>query len=154
MAQGESLRQICRDEHMPPNPTVMEWVRDNRGADEENGRSGFAEQYTRAREFGCDSIAEEILEFGLGDLRGTDGYIDNGEVQRLRLLSENRKWFLSKLMPKRYGDKVTQEITGSDGSQLVTRIELIPVEPRRNGPEIEHDEGAEVGMGKGGKAKP
>ena len=27
-------------------------------------------------------------------------------------VSDNRRWLLSKLWPKQYGDKVTQEITG------------------------------------------
>lgn len=143
LSEGESLRRICSDPHIPPNPTVIEWVRDNRGADEENGRLGFAEQYARARELGVDCIAEEVLELGLDGYLGPDGYVDNGEIQRLRLLSDNRKWFLSKTAPKKYGDKVTTEVTGADGAQLVTRIELIPVEPRRT---IEHDPDADTQM--------
>ena len=130
LSEGESLRRICRDPRMPPNPTVIEWVRDNRGADEVNGRLGFAEQYARARELGTDSIADEVLELGLDGYLGPDGYVDNGEIQRLRLLSDNRKWYLSKTAPKKYGDKVTTEVTGADGGQLITRIELIPVDPR------------------------
>ena len=33
------------------------------------------------------------------------------------------------MMPRQFGDKVTQEITGEDGSALITRIELVPVAP-------------------------
>ena len=40
------------------------------------------------------------------------------------------KWLLSKLLPRQFGDKVTQEIVGDGGSALITRIELVPVAPR------------------------
>jgi hypothetical protein len=72
------------------------------------------------------------------DFVGPDGFVDNGKVQAARLQTDSRRWFLSKLMPKRYGDKVTQEITGEDGGALISRIELIPVPPRPR-PEIEHE---------------
>ena len=99
----------------------------------------FGPMYTRARDIGYDSIAERILELGEAKSQciGPDGYIDNGEIQRLRMLSENRKWLLAKLRPKQYGDKVTQEITGEDGGALITRIELVPVAARPR-PVIEH----------------
>lgn len=119
LAAGESLRAICRDPHMPSDVAVKKWVTTRAVT--------FGLRYARARDIGFDSIAEEILEFGLGELRGPDGFIDNGEVQRLRLLSDNRKWLLAKLAPKRYGEKVTQEITGDPDAPLVTRIELVPI---------------------------
>lgn len=122
LAGGESLDVICRDEHLPGAPTVRRWVQE--------GREPFAADYARARELGYLAIAEEILEFGSKDCTGPDGYVDNGEIQRLRLLSENRKWFLSKLMPRQFGDKVTQEIVGDADQPLITRIELVPVDPR------------------------
>jgi hypothetical protein len=124
LATGESLYAICQDAHMPTEKAVRLWV--------ETRPDSFAPMYTRAREFGYDSIAEAILSLGTDKAAcsGPDGYIDNGEVQRLRMLSENRKWLLSKMQPKRYGDKVTQEITGEDGGALITRIELVPVPPK------------------------
>ena len=137
LATGEPLNVICRDAHMPSEAGVRKWV---------ETRPAFGMAYARARDFGYDSIAEGILE--LGALReavsGPDGYVDNGEVQRLRLLSENRKWLLAKMRPKQYGDKVTQEITGEDGGALITRIELVPVDPRPK-PMIEHDDGSADG---------
>jgi len=139
LASGEPLNVICRDEHMPRESAVRRWV---------ETRPAFAARYTRARDFGYDSIAEGILELGKlrEEVSGPDGYVDNGEIQRLRLLSENRKWLLAKLRPKQYGDKVTQEITGEDGGALITRIELVPVDvkPKAIGTTIEHDIGSPV----------
>jgi hypothetical protein len=123
LATGEPLNVICRDAHMPSEKAVRKWA---------DSRPEFGPAYARARDFGYDSIAEGILELGAirEAVSGPDGYVDNGEVQRLRLLSENRKWLLGKMRPKQYGDKVTQEITGEDGGALITRIELVPVDVR------------------------
>jgi Bacteriophage Sf6, terminase small subunit-like len=122
LASGESLRSICRDAHMPSEKAVKNWTVERADT--------FGREYMRARELGYDSIAEGLLEFGQGEVTGPDGYVDNGEIQRLRLLSENRKWLLSKMMPRQYGDKVTQEIVGDADQPLITRIELVPVDPR------------------------
>ena len=64
------------------------------------------------------------------DYTGPDGRGDNARVQQARLMSDNRKWLLSKMLPKKYGDRVTTEITGNDGGALITRIELVPVAAR------------------------
>jgi hypothetical protein len=138
LSAGESLESICRDEHMPAPPTVRKWAAQR--VEEEDGAPSFSAEYARAREFGYDAMAERLLDFGLKDYVGPDGYVDNGEIQRLRLLSDNRRWLLSKLLPRKYGDKVTQEITGQDGSALITRIELVAVDPRPR-EQIEHDDG-------------
>jgi hypothetical protein len=45
-------------------------------------------------------------------------------------MSDNRKWILARMLPKQYGDKVTQELVGDGDRPLVTRIELVPVAPR------------------------
>jgi hypothetical protein len=58
-----------------------------------------------------------------------NGVPDNPLVQKQRLQVDARKWFLSKLLPKQFGDKVTQELVGNDGGSLITRIELVPVDP-------------------------
>lgn len=129
LATGQSLRAICRDPHMPDEKAVRKWVT------KEGGELG--PQFARAREMGCDSLAEEVIEISDQPCLGPDGYVDNGAVQRARLMADSRKWFLSKTMPKKYGDKVTQEIVGDGDNPLITRIELVPVDPRPK--QIEHD---------------
>jgi hypothetical protein len=131
LAGGESLEKICQDTRFPAAPTVRGWVQD--------GRQPFTAEYTRAREIGWQVIAESMLEYGLGNVTGPDGYVDNGEIQRLRLLSENRKWLLSKMLPRQFGDKVTQEIVGDADQPLITRIELVPVDPRPAAKMIDHE---------------
>lgn len=122
IAKGESLRSICRGEEMPARSTVQEWVVQD--------VDGFAGRYARARELGLQEMADELMEVaddGSNDwmLReGKDGeqaWVLNGEhVQRSRLRVDTRKWVLSKLAPKVYGDRLAH--TGPDGGAMVVRL--------------------------------
>jgi hypothetical protein len=102
------LRSICA-EGSPAESTVRAWALDD--------IEGFAAQYTRAREIGYERLADEILE--ISDDGSNDTYqTDNGEatnhdvIARSRLRVDSRKWMLSKMLPKKYGDKLA--IGGSD----------------------------------------
>ncbi len=37
---------------------------------------------------------------------------------RVGMRVDTRKWLLSKLLPKKFGDKIEQQITGKDGAPL------------------------------------
>jgi hypothetical protein len=125
LSNGETLRAICRDEHMPPESTVRGWAVDDQG--------GFAAQYARAREIGYHAMADEILEVsddGQNDWMernadGNEGWEANGEhLQRSRLRVDTRKWLLSKALPKIYGDKVSHEHGGPDGGAIPMAVNL------------------------------
>lgn len=88
LAKGESLRSICRDEHVPSLTTVLRWVEE---------KPEFSEQYARAREAQADTLADEIISIADDDAE---------DVNRSRLRVDARKWVASKLKPKRYGDKI------------------------------------------------
>ena len=65
----------------------------------------FATQYTRARDIGMDRLADEVLE--IADSATKDTY---GES---RLQVDARRWYVSKLAPKRYGDRLDLQHSGS-----------------------------------------
>ena len=44
-------------------------------------------------------------------------------------MCDGRKWLLGRLLPKQFGDRVTQEITGDPYAPIVSRFELVPVDP-------------------------
>jgi hypothetical protein len=74
------------------------------------------QQYARATISRADSIFEEILDIA-DDSSGDKKYTENGEVmdseyvQRSRLRVDARKWAVSKMNPKKYGEKqVTENI--------------------------------------------
>lgn len=112
LAAGESLRAICRDVHMPSDMTVRRWVI--------NDVDGFASQYAQARDIGLDVIADEILEIsdtpmeGVRTERSADGTKEVLEdmLGHRKLQVDARKWYLSKLAPKKYGDKQDINLTG------------------------------------------
>ncbi len=99
MASGESLRAICRDKDMPAIGTVIKWAHQN---------EKFAKQYACAREALVDVLAAETVDIADGATP------ESVAVARLRF--DARRWFAGKVSPKKYGDKITQELTGpNDG---------------------------------------
>jgi len=152
LAQGESLNVVCKDPHMPSEFTVRQWVLDDQADGSGLGR-GFASKYARARQIAYDLMAEEILAISDADCT-FDGKPDNALVQQARLRSDNRKWFLSKVLPKKYGDRVTAEVVGDANAPLITRIELvaIPAVHRTIGPVI--DAGCDDGDDRQTHSKP
>ena len=110
---------------MPDITTILDWI---------SKHPEFSQQYARAREQQQEFYAEEILD--IAD-NGQNDYMErlnkNGEVemvvnyeniQRSRLRVDTRKWIMSKLAPKKYGDKVTQELTGKDGAELIVNVNI------------------------------
>lgn len=120
---GHSLRTICREESMPCVATLFNWFEKH---------PEFLEQYEKAKELQADTLAEEMLDIAddgsndwmeKHDKDGENiGWQINGEhVQRSRLRLDTRKWVASKLKPKKYGERVQQEITGKDGGPIETK---------------------------------
>ncbi len=121
LAEGETLRSICRDEAMPGKTTVLRWLSDKKNGD-------FRDQYAHARELQADSLFDEALEIA-DDVSGDwstdkDGKktLDHEHVQRSRLRVDTRKWAAGKMAPKRYGDKIQH--TGDGGGPIRTEVDL------------------------------
>lgn len=102
LADGESLRQICRDEHMPDKATIFRWLNDERFR-------GFRDRYAHAREAQADALFDELVEIA----DDTGELDDNVKVQRARLQIDTRKWVASRLAPKKYGEtnKIEHEVS-------------------------------------------
>lgn len=100
LSEGESLFAICSDPEYPPESTVRGWALDD--------VQGFAAKYTLARDMGLDNRADRLIHAAE---TATDAALG-------RLRMDANRWYLSKLAPKRYGDKIAQEISGPDGGPL------------------------------------
>jgi hypothetical protein len=85
---------------------------------------GEQERYARAKEIQCEIIADDLLNIaddGINDTivkvnekTGEEYEIENREwLNRSRLRVDTRKWLLSKLVPKKYGDRVDVEHGGT-----------------------------------------
>lgn len=101
LSNGEPLRQICADDHMPAWQKIYEWMardKDLSGA------------IAHAREVGQDAIAEQIwLEMKQEPeriLSEGGGRIDSGYVQLIKARADIGLKLLAKWNPKRYGDRV------------------------------------------------
>lgn len=119
IAEGESLRAICRDDEMPALSTVFRWL---------TLHGEFSDQYARAREEQAEALADEIVEIAdeecttiRADKHGSRDDGESGDVEvvfdatavaRNRLRVEARKWVASKLKPKKYGDRTQLEHSG------------------------------------------
>lgn len=120
IAEGEPLRQICRDTGIPWR-TVYHWLADN---------PDFSARFARARDIGHDAIAEECLEIaddGTFDaIEGEDGSMrTNSEViQRSKLRVETRLKLLAKWSPKKYGDKLDLNHSGDIGFKTMSDDDL------------------------------
>jgi hypothetical protein len=100
IADGRSLRSICKDEGMPAKSTVFKWLA---------AVPAFADQYARAREAQADSLADDILDI-------SDNKSLEPNDRRIRI--EARKWLAGKQRPKVYGDATTLKHTGPNGGPV------------------------------------
>lgn len=108
LAQGNSLRKTCRKKGMPSRYTVMNWLVDP-------NKKEFFNQYAQAREIGSDVIFDELIELA-------DKCKDPTLAQLLKIRIDTRKWCLARQQPRKYGDKIQQEITGKDGGPIETNV--------------------------------
>ena len=109
ISKGKSLREVLRGENMPHHTTFFKWV--------DESKENLA-QYTRATEMRADAIFEDIIEIADStdnDVIEIDGkeLTNHHVINRDRLRVDSRKWYLSKLMPKKYGDALKVEHDGS-----------------------------------------
>jgi len=108
-----SLAMILKEEEEYPKLTCFfKWL---------NNNPEFAKDYARAKECQAEYMAEEILEIaddGTNDFmtitKGDMEYtVENKEwVNRSKLRVDSRRWLASKLLPKKFGDKIDLTTAG------------------------------------------
>lgn len=130
MTMGKGLGKVL--EEVGLSPTVFyRWL----------SEPGFREKYTDARKVQAEIMATEIIQ--IADDASNDTFVDadgrvrldNAAVARARLRVDTRKWILSKVLPKVYGDKVA--LTDADGQNL--KVDLSWLKSRAIGQVIDVD---------------
>ncbi len=124
IADGESLRTICKADDLPSRETIRLWLLEN---------TDFAGQYARAREEQADTYADEIAAIAderpplvgdtnhqAGERASEDGNtrMDSAFVAWQRVRIDSRKWIASKLKPKKYADKIDHTLADADGGPV------------------------------------
>lgn len=110
IADGRSLRSVCQDDDMPSRESVRRWLKE---------REDFRALYAEAHHERVDAMFEDML--AIADDRTIDW-------QERKVMIAARQWAMSKVAPKKYGDRV--EVTGdperpmvaSDSTDLARRL--------------------------------
>ena len=130
LALGKSMRTVVQPDDMPAMSTVFLWLREHKD---------FSEQYEKAKQESADAMAEELLYIADTPVMGEIKTIKaNGDVEikqdemlgHRRLQVDSRKWLMSKMKPKKYGDHldltsdttVTHKYEEMDDDQLAAVI--------------------------------
>lgn len=111
--RGMSVKAACKEVGLNFS-TFWDWL---------NADIEFANRYARAKELQAEAFADEIVEIAdqppelVVDDEGA-ARIDSAFVQYQKLRIDSRKWVASKLVPKKYGEKIQQEVTGANGGPI------------------------------------
>ena len=117
--EGESVKTILRDENMPSSKTFWKWLNEDKEK---------VNQYARAKELYAESVFEDIMLIsdGTGDdiLIDEEGkeQVNHQVIQRDRLRVDSRKWALSKMNPKKYGDKLETDNNHSGEIKIIRQV--------------------------------
>ena len=110
LAEGESLRSICRDDAMPSWCAVRRWLQTN---------ESFQAQYARARDEQADTHADEIIDIA-------DQATDRDSAAAAKVRVDARKWVAAKLKPRKYGDRQIVEVGSvDDAATIVERVRAL-----------------------------
>lgn len=102
----ESLRQACDAEGVPES-TVRYWCDNNEDA---------SAHIARAREFLISKSVQRLEDIA------ANVELDAVAIQKARLEIDYGKWHLGKLMPKRFGERVRNEIAGDPDAPVQSEI--------------------------------
>ena len=128
LAEGLSLRKASARHQISPQ-TFLRAVA---------ASPALAEHYDRARVALIDRLADEVLELADAPVPVLDnGATDNALVRQRQLQVDTRKWFLSKLAPKVYGDRLDVQvndtrisISGALAAAQARLVDVVDVTPR------------------------
>lgn len=101
VANGEFLKRICREPDQPSTITFWSW---------RNADAVLFASYTRAQEARAELLVDETNDLvetapTYTDEKGVKR-VDGAGVGMLKLKVATRQWTASKLLPKRYGERI------------------------------------------------
>lgn len=103
IADGGSLRAVCAKAGMPSKATVFRWLRE---------QPEFVKLYEQATDDRADGHVEEIIDIA------DKCKLDKDAVAKAKLQIYARIEAVQKMKPRKYGAKVTQELTGPGGGPV------------------------------------
>lgn len=114
--EGGTIASACELEGMPSPSTLRRW---RKGKGKGQGvAEDFGERFDAALSIRLEGFVDDLLQIPR-DI-DTDS---PGELQRARLECENRKWLLSKMLRKQFGDRTAVDVGGQEENPLVASPE-------------------------------
>ena len=119
---SHGLRVICKIHKDLPNPlTVYRWL---------NTNEDFCKQYARAKEEQAQVIFDEILTISDTTQIGSIIYTRKGRkearvgdmIEHRRLQIDARKWVLSRLLPKKYGERIEVDSASDPLNEILSEM--------------------------------
>ena len=91
VAEGETIQTACKLLNIP-RTDITRWM---------NYHPDFERSLAKAKFLSADALADQLLDIAE----------EIPDVHRARLKSENLKWYVSKLAPARYGERLDLNVT-------------------------------------------
>lgn len=117
---GKSLRKALLEKGIS-SKTFYVWIEEDESK---------VKQYARATELRAESLLDEMFDIvddtsnDVDQFEITEGImserVNHENIQRSRLRYDARKWLVSKLNPKKYGDKIQQEHSGGITANIIS----------------------------------
>ena len=101
IADGKSIRAVCKLAGMPSKATVFRWIRDI---------PEFAKMYEIATDERADTLIDEIVEIA------DSCRVDADSIRKAKLRIHARVEQAQKMKPRKYGTKV--QLTGDGGGPI------------------------------------
>lgn len=147
LAAGETLRDICRDEHIPSFRSVYRWRESN---------AEFSARFALAREIGGDVIAEQALaiadtpQVGERDETTHEGFktVREDMLGHRKLQVETRLKLLAVWFPRKYGQRIDMT-TGGESLNLTpeqrqAKLAQLAAAAEKRRMQAEQDDGADL----------
>ena len=112
LCNGTTLTKLCSEQDFPDYSVFVNWV----AYDPELYR-----KYARAKQIQADYFAEQIVD--ISD--------DETNPQRARNRMDARRWHASKIAPRKYGERVLNELTGGFTQKVKVDLSSMTSEMRQ-----------------------
>ena len=130
VAMGDSQRAACRAVDVE-EATFRLWRRDSEEIDS---------QYARAVEDRAQLWAEQLVEIADTPVEarktvikpdGSEEITIGDAIEHRKLQIDARKWMMSRILPKQFGDKSQLEVGGPNGGPIQSEHRIVFVEPEK-----------------------
>lgn len=129
IADGRSVREICARKGMPNRRTFQNWYQRTPELQAQYDRACIEREEVYFEQI--ITIADECRK-GIKTTTKANGEVETVETdmtERAKIQIDARKWSLARMNRKKYGDHITEELTGPNGGPIQTvRLRMMPVE--------------------------